>query len=169
MRRINMEETVEMTMLYTNWEQAQQDFIARSAFETRLKAMQRDDALKADNYVKAHIDALHVLLGTLDQYEKHLLRDFKEYPYAYSAMIQVIGNTNRQFQMLMRLLGPIDEEVITNCLNTIATDRPMEMFNGIDHFNDVFLGSLFAERQQLASKQAIADWDNTKVESQEEE
>jgi hypothetical protein len=71
--------------------------------------------------------------------------------------------------MLMRLLGPIDEEVITNCLNTIATDRPMEMFNGIDHFNDVFLGSLFAERQQLASKQAIIDWDNAKVVSREEE
>jgi hypothetical protein len=161
-----MEETVEMTMLYTNWEQAQQDFIARSAFETRLKAMQRDDALKADNYVKAHIDALHVLLGTLDQYEKHLLSDFREYPYAYSAMIQVIGNTNRQFQMLMRLLGPIDEEVITNCLNTIATDRPLELINGIDHFNDVFLGSLFAERQQRASKQTIADWDNAKVEEE---
>jgi len=161
-----MEETVEMQMLYSNWEQAQQDFIARNAFETRLKAMQRDDPLKADNYVKAHIDALHVLLGTLDQYEKHLLSDFKEYPYAYSAMIQVIGNTNRQFQMLMRLLGPIDDEVIKNCLDTIATDRPLELINGIDHFNDVFLGSLFAERQQRASKQAIDDWDNAKVEEE---
>mgnify|MGYP001172902609 CR=1 FL=1 len=164
-----MEETVEMQMLYSNWEQAQQDFIARNAFETRLKAMQRDDALKADNYVKAHIDALHVLLGTLDQYEKRLLSDFKEYPYAYSAMIQVIGNTNRQFQMLMRLLGPIDDEVIKNCLDTIATDRPLELINGIDHFNDVFLGSLFAERQQRASSKIIADWDNAKVQTQEEE
>lgn len=164
-----MEQTVEMQMLYSNWEQAQQDFIARNAFETRLKAMQRDDALKADNYVKAHIDALHVLLGTLDQYEKHLLSDFQEYPYAYSAFIQVIGNTNRQFQMLMRLLGPIDDEVIKNCLDTIATDRPLELINGIDHFNDVFLGSLFAERQQRASKQAISDWDNAKVQTQEEE
>jgi len=164
-----MEETVEMQMLYSNWEQAQQDFIARSAFETRLKAMQRDDALKADNYVKAHVDALHVLLGTLDTYEKHLLVDFKDFPYAYSAMIQVIGNTNRQFQMLMRILGPIDEEVITKCLNTIATDRPIELINGIDHFNDVFLGSLFAERQQRASSKIIADWDDGISHKHEEE
>lgn len=155
-------------VLLMNWEQAQQDFASRLSFETRLKAMERDDPIKAKQYMDAHIDALHVLLGTLDQYEKHLMSGYQEYPFAYGAMIQVIGNTTRQFQRLMRIMGPIESEVIENCLNTIATDRPQDLINGIDHFDDVFLGSLFAERNARTAQQAVDDWDAGITGSEEE-
>ena len=164
-----MEEAMlDQQVLLMNWEQAQQDFASRISFETRLKAMERDDPIKAKQYMEAHIDAIHILLGTLDQYEKHLMGGYAEYPFAYGAMIQVIGNTTRQFQRLMRILGPMDDETIQKCLNTIATDRPQELVNGIDHFDDVFLGSLFAERNARAAQQAVEDWDAGITASEEE-
>ncbi len=155
-----MEEAMlDSQVMLINWEQAQLDFASRLSFETRMKAMERDDPAKAKQYMEAHIDALHVLLGTLDQYEKHLMGGYAEYPFAYGAMIQVVGNTTRQFQRLMRILGPIEENTIHICLNTIATDRPHTLLNGIDHFNDTFLGSLFAERNARTAQQAVDDWD----------
>lgn len=147
-----------------NWEQAQDDFGMRITFETRLKAYQRDNEALAKEYMDKHLDAINVLLGVLDIFDGNLMTEYKDAQYAYGSFLQVIGNTTRQFQRLLRILAPIPQETITQCLDTIATDRPMdELINGIDHFDEVLLGALFAERQARVAQTSFEDWDSGNV------
>tara|TARA_R100000008_G_scaffold76796_1_gene56852 strand:+ start:2225 stop:2734 length:510 start_codon:yes stop_codon:yes gene_type:complete len=154
----------EVESMVMNWEQAQEDFGLRITFETRLKAYQRDNEALAKDYMDKHLDAINVLLGVLDIFDGPLMADYQDAQYAYGSFLQVIGNTTRQFQRLLRILAPIPQEIITQCLDTVANDRPMdELINGIDHFDDVMLGALFAERQAQIVKTSFEDWDSGNV------